>query len=316
MKFEIFLLLSILTLAVPETTVSKDWRGVTPLKTTRAEVEKRFGKPDERGGYDFKDQRASFEYGDGSCKGVYLTLGEVSCKCLAADDAVMSIFVEPLVKVKISDLRLDPKKFKKDPINPFPHTFTYSNIEEGIVYTVDESEDELMHITYYPAVSDCQELTARSTTESNSWRGLRPLRSSRKDVEALLGSPKRSGTTIVTYETDYESAVATYSDGKCGASGPGWNVPKNTLVELVVNPTPDFHLKELQLPSARYARNEIFQYPETPNPPRVWIYTDRETGITIRTQADSGGSAEEIVVSITYFPAQRDEKLRCRSRND
>jgi len=298
---------------LPQTALSKDWQGIVPLKSTRAEIERRFGKPDKWGGYEVKGERVSFEYGN-RCKGLYLTLGADNCKCLAADDAVRSIFVEPTTKRKISDLKLDMKNYKRVPVNPFPQTFEYANYEEGIVYTVDESEDEVMHITYYPSVVDCEDiLTQRTPANRNSWRGLVPLHSTRKEVEKLLGVPHRQQSTQVAYETDHESIVAQYAAGNCDAAVPGWNVPKDTLIELLINPNPGFSLKELNLDSSRYERSEMFPYTETDNPPRVWLYVDKKNGVSIRTQSSArGGGGEELVVSITYYPAQKDEKLRCR----
>lgn len=293
--------------------MAKEWRGIVPLKSTRADVERRFGKPDKWGTYKFKEERVSFDYGDGPCKGLYLALGQDNCKCLVDKDTVMSIFVEPTVKQKISDLTLDMKKLRRTPINPFPHTFEYDNQAEGITYTVDEPADELTTVTYYPSEADCQDIISkRAPKYRNVWRGLRPLQSSRKDVETLFGSPQRNWETSATYETDHENIVAKYSGGSCDASGANWNVPKGTLIELSVNPSPSFILQELHLDPARYARHEIFPYPEIDNPPKVWLNTDDLNGITIRTQSSrSGGEGEEVVVSITYRPSKSDEKLLC-----
>lgn len=311
MKLKILFSLVVVVI-LPESVLSKDWRGIVPLKSTRVDVERRFGKPDKWGYYNFKEERVSFNYGEGSCKGLYLTLGKDNCKCLTDEDAVMSIFVEPTVKRKISDLKLNMTKFIRTPITPFPQTFVYRNSQEGIVYTVDESENEIMHITYYPSPVDCQDIISkRAPAVRNSWRGLVPMRSTRKDLERLFGTASREETTLVTYVTDYETIVATYSDGKCNP-GSGWNVPKNTLIELVVNPTPSFLLKELHLDFSRYEQSEIFPYPELDNPPKVWNYVDNLNGIIIRTQTTRGSEGEELVVSISYLPAKRDEELRCK----
>ena len=311
MRFRI--LFSLLILAfLPQSGLSKDWRGIVPLKSTRRDVERRFGKPDKWGDYVFKGERVSFDYGQGSCKGLYLILGKDNCKCLADEDAVMSIFVEPTVKTRISDLNLDLKKFTRTPIAPFPQTFEYHNPEEGLVYTVDESEDEIMHITYYPSTFDCQDIISKRTPKSrNSWRGLVPLHSTRKDLERLFGSANRDGATLVSYRSNHETIVATYSDGKCDSSSSDWNVPKNTLIELIVNPNPSFLLKELHLDSSRYERSEIFLNPQLDNSTRAWNYVDTINGILIRTQLTRDGG-EESVVSISYLPARGDVKLRCR----
>ena len=308
------LLFSLLTLVLmTQTSLAKEWRGIVPLRSTRADVERRFGKPDKWGNYEFKDERVSFRYGGGHCKGFYLTLGEDNCKCLLNKDTVMAIDVEPTGKRKISDLKLDMKKFRRTPINPFPHTFEYDNVAEGITYIVDEPEDEIRSIEYYASSDDCGDIiNKRAPRYRNVWRGLRPLHSTRKDVEALFGSPDRDWQASASYETDHESIVAKYSNGSCDAAGTDWKVPKSTLIELSVNPNPSFLLKELHIDLQRYQRYEIFPYPETDNPPKVWNYIDDKNGITIRAQSSrGGGEGEEIVVSITYQPATKDEHLRC-----
>lgn len=302
-------------LLLPHDSIAKEWRGITPLKSRRADVERRFGKPDKWGDYEFKDERVSFDYGNGPCKGLYVALREDNCKCLTDHNTVMSIFVEPTVKRKVSDLKLDMTNFRRTPINPFPNTFEYDNPAEGITYTVDEPNDEIRHVTYYPAPTDCQDIIAqRAPAHRNSWRGLVPLKSNRENVEALLGPARHNLQTHATYETSHESIVAYYSDGRCDASGRGWSVPQGTLIELVVNPNPGFSLQELHLDAHRYERREIFPYPEIDNPPRVWNYIDSLHGIRIRTQSSHGGGGEEMVVSLIYGPEKKDEKLRCSNK--
>jgi hypothetical protein len=291
--------------------IAKEWRGIFPLKSTRADVERRFGKPDKWGDYEFNDERVSFDYGDGPCKGLYVALREDNCKCLADDNTVMSIFVEPTVRRKLSGLKIAMTDFRRTPISPFPNTFEYDNPKEGITYTVDELNDEIKHVTYYPSPSDCQDIIIRrGSARRNSWRGLVPLHSNRKKVEASLG-PARRDLRTVTYETNHERIVAQYADGRCDGSSPGWNVPEDTLIELVVNPTPGFLLQELDLDTRQYERREIFPYPEIDNPPHVWIYIDNLHGITIRTQSSRGEGSQEVIVSLTYGPERKDEKLRC-----
>jgi hypothetical protein len=303
-----------LGLSVAPNVLGKDWHGIMPLKSTRADVESRFGKPDKWGEYEVNNERVSFHYSEGSCKGLYESLGKDNCKCLLQKDIVVSIFVEPTVKRKFSDLKLDLRKFKRTAIAPFPQTFAYYNPTEGVDYTVDESEDEVTTIDYYATPDDCQNIVKnRTPKQRNSWRGLVPLASNRRDVEALFGSHQRDWKTSVTYETDHESILTKYSEGNCNVSDAQWNVPKNTLIELTVNPNPSFLLQELHLDPQRYERHEIFPYPEIKNPPKVWNYVDNLNGITVRTQSARGGEGEEVVVSITYQPARMDERLRCKS---
>lgn len=298
-------------LLLPAESIGKGWRGIVPLKSTRADVERRFGKPDKWGDYEFNNERVSFDYGDGPCKGLYVALKENNCKCLVGENTVMSIFVEPTVSQKFSDLKIDLTNFQRTPISPFPNTFEYDNPKEGLTYTVDELNNNLKHVTYYPSPADCEDIVMRiGSPLKNSWRGLVPLHSNRENVEALLG-PARRELRTVTYETNHERIIAQYADGRCDVSSPGWNVRKDTLIELTVNPTPSFLLQELELDTRRYERREIFPYPEIDNPPDVWIYIDDVHGITIRTQSSRDGGPE-VVVSLIYGPKREDEKLRCK----
>jgi hypothetical protein len=226
----------------------------------------------------------------------------------------MSIFVEPTVRRKISDLKIDMANVRRTPISPFPSTFEYDNPKEGITYTVDEHNNEVKHVTYYPSPTDCEDIIIRrGSARKNSWRGLVPLQTNRAKVELLLG-PARRDLQTVTYETDHERIVAQYADGRCDASSSGWKVPEDTLIELIVNPTPGFLLQEFDLDTRQYERREIFPYPEIENPPHVWIYVDNVHGITIRTQSTRGERGQEVVISLTYGPEGKDEKLRCNQK--
>jgi hypothetical protein len=303
----------ILSLLVAQNVIGKDWRGIVPLKSTRADVESRFGKPDKWGQYEVNDERVSFHYSDGPCNDLYETLGKDNCKCLVQKGTVMSIFVEPTVKRKFSDLKLDLTRFKRTAIAPFPHTFEYDNPTEGIDYTVDESEDEVTTIDYYATPDDCQNVIKnRAPKYRNSWRGLIPLHASRQDVERLLGASQRSWGTSAAYETDHELVTLKYANGKCGEPNTEWNVPRDTILELVVGQRLSFLLSQLNLDPSRYERQELFPFPEIANPPKVANYVNQADGISIRAQSTGGG--EEVVVSITYKAASRDENLRCSTK--
>lgn len=150
--------ISVLGVIAAQNSMAKDWHGIVPLKSTRADVERRFGKPDKWGDYQIDDERVSFEYSDGPCTDLYRGLGKENCYCLLEGGTVLSITVEPTVKRKFSELRLDLTKFKKTAISPFPYNFEYSNPTEGITYEVDESDDSIRDINYEAALIDCQNI--------------------------------------------------------------------------------------------------------------------------------------------------------------
>jgi len=286
---------------------AKEWRGIVPLSSTRADVERLMGKPNELGRYEVNGERADIIYSDGPCRGQFYPLEKPSCKCLVQKDTVLSIYVEP-DQLKFSKVRIDKSKFTRTAIVVGNGLFSYSNVTDGIVYTVDEVQDEVIDVEYLPSFADCQLVTTMTATPRNSWRGLIPLHSNRQVVEALLGPPSRSWERAHSYDAENEIVTVKYSKGKCDEPGTEWNVPNDTIVEFVVTPRLSFLLRQLNLDFQSYQREEVFPLPEIPDPPKVADYVDHVNGIIIRAELN-GGSEE--VVSITYRPAKKDEALRC-----
>jgi hypothetical protein len=130
---------------------AKEWRGIVPLKSTRADVEKLLGKPNGLGRYQFENERAYINYSDG-CSRID------DCRCLVPKDTVTYIFVTLESDLKLSDLKIDRTKYQKTRSTHLPGIVTYSNDEEGIIYTVDDEDDEITDITYLHTVRDCQSL--------------------------------------------------------------------------------------------------------------------------------------------------------------
>src|SRR5882724_2780488 len=168
-------------------TQAKSWRGIVPLKSTRADVERLLGKEDSFGRYQFADERGSIRYRQDPCLGAYRPLQKDNCECMVSKDTVVSIFVTLEVTRTFSSLHLDKTKHERKPHHVGPLFVDYVNWDEGVIYTIDESNDEILDIEYVPSDADCNDLLARNTpTYRNSWRGLIPLHSNRTDVERLL----------------------------------------------------------------------------------------------------------------------------------
>lgn len=291
-------------------TQGKEWRGIVPLKSSRSEVERRFGLPDKWGYYNLKDERVSIEYSDGPCQGYYINLGRDNCKCLVPRDTVMSIFSESRGNRSFSELKLDLTRFSKAAIAPHPHTFEYSDPSEGIDYEVDESENRIISITYYESPHDCQGVIYSLRPQyRNSWNSIIPLHTSRSEVEKRMALPDRRIDTTYVYETGSEIVSIKYSTGKnCANQSERWNVPKDTVLELVVGQRLPFLLNRLNLDLKQYERVEQVST-EVSGVPQFVKYTDETSGIEILTRSIEG--AEE-VVSVRYFPAEKDSSLRCK----
>src|SRR6185295_17782481 len=131
----------------------KAWRGIVPLKSTRADVERLLGKPNALGRYEFENERAYIHYAEGSC-----ARDMIDCQCLVPNGTVLDIFLNLEVELKFSDLKVDRAKYRAIRNGHLPTIVAYSNDEEGVVYTVDEEDDEVMDINYLPTAKDCQTL--------------------------------------------------------------------------------------------------------------------------------------------------------------
>lgn len=100
-------------LTVTHDSMAKDWRGIVPLKSRRTDVERRFGKPDQWGDYTVGDDKVSFLYSGSPCSDLYQPLQKDNGKCLLPTDTVLEITVEPIIKRKFTNVRIDLSSFKK-----------------------------------------------------------------------------------------------------------------------------------------------------------------------------------------------------------
>jgi hypothetical protein len=228
---------------------------------------------------------------------------------MVSKDTVVSISVTLEVSKTFSSLHLDKTKYQRRPANAGPAYVDYINLDEGVIYTVDESDDEIIGIDYFPADADCKELIARNTPAyRNSWRGLIPLHSNRVDVERLLGSPTKANDTLNIYETDNETVGVRYSPGECKPGVNEWNVPAGTVTDFRVSPLPAFDIRGMRLDPGRFRRQEV--QPPPINLGKVLNYIDEANGVIVRAKDDG---RVETLMSIDYLPSKKDEILRCKS---
>src|SRR5436190_1205603 len=94
-------------------TQAKSWRGIVPLKSTRADVERLLGTPNSLGRYEFGDERAYVQYRENPCVGAYRPLEQDNCECFVSRDTVVSIHVTLEVLRTFSSLRLDKTKYQR-----------------------------------------------------------------------------------------------------------------------------------------------------------------------------------------------------------
>ena len=127
---------------------AKEWRGIAPLKSTRADVEKLLGRSTHDGygiSYPVGDEVATFEYSSGGCsdKGRVYDVPPYT---------VLRIRVSSGHKPRFSDLEIDLRKFRKVEDSELPDVLYYINDEEGVAYEVQGGL--VMTTEYWPTAKD------------------------------------------------------------------------------------------------------------------------------------------------------------------
>ena len=139
-------------------TSAKSYHGHTPLRSTRADVEKLWGKPlpppPESGrGYVLTDDRSIYFTDEGV---VYVLYARVTSDCdeSVTGDTVLWISLEPKRELPLSDLRIDKSKFRTyDPSTPKGFGYkAYTDETEG--YSILTYKGLVQEIYYQPTAKD------------------------------------------------------------------------------------------------------------------------------------------------------------------
>ena len=138
-------------------------------------------------------------------------------------------------------------------------------------------------------------LTFELSASAKSWRGIVPLRSTRADVEKILGKPTSSNHV---YKIGAGTVDITYAQQRCEQNAPSgwgsWNVPSDTVINLSFDT--DFLVSDLKI------RN-LEKYKLRTDKPTMEYRLPVE-GIQYSVKGDR-------VVRITYGPTDKDKTLRC-----
>jgi hypothetical protein len=137
----------------------------------------------------------------------------------------------------------------------------------------------------------------------NEWKGLVPLRSTRADVERLLGKPSMSPGFVDIYKTEAERVDVRYSNGPCEPSPvERWNVANDVVILLEVIPQRTIEIETLQLDPKRYIR-----FQETH--PEIWVqYWNKDDGIIVHSILQG---KKEYLRFFEFRPSAKDKALRC-----
>jgi len=129
------------------------------------------------------------------------------------------------------------------------------------------------------------------------WRQITPLRSTRVDVERLLGTS--SNPYSAKYTLEEGSLFIEYSSGPCTPFRKGgWNVSKDVVVHMSFSPNIKKPVSTLKLDPKRF-RKVIDDHVGG-----IIYYINDESGLTYEVQ---GGKVD----AIYYQPGKKDDHLYC-----
>ncbi len=141
--------------------------------------------------------------------------------------------------------------------------------------------------------------------KNNEWHGIKPLHSTRADVERILGKPTPDSIAkdAASYVTRDAKVSVLYSSAGCDVEpNNGWNIPYLTVLEITVYPEAGLPLSDLKVAKERFERR-----PDPDIIDRVEYFNDKDgVGFFV--------NGEGIVESIRYFPKEKDNHLRCKKR--
>jgi hypothetical protein len=156
-------------------------------------------------------------------------------------------------------------------------------------------------------------LAAASPVRAKSWRGLTPLKSTRAEVERVLGPPVLASESKQVirhvYRADKLRITVDYSVGKCFEGVGGWRVPRESVTDIHITPDemlPAPNLKQiddLDFGSAKFTR--VFD----PHDESTSYYVNSEEGVAITIKGRR--NEDKWVESVTFYPPDTEKHLRC-----
>jgi len=149
--------LGLLLVAFVGNTASKSWHDIIPLKSTRADVEKLWGKPQPppangMRAYTLNDQRSIYFTEEGEIYILYASFSE--CREGVTADTVLWVSVEPNNKTSLSDLKIGESNFVTyDPAEPTGIGYkAYEDARGG--YTILTFKGIVKEVRYQPTAED------------------------------------------------------------------------------------------------------------------------------------------------------------------
>src|SRR5258708_4966767 len=96
-------------------------------------------------------------------------------------------------------------------------------------------------------------ITSLLFAQPQSWRGIAPLHTTRKQVEKLLGRPSLVNG-VASYNFENEKVEVRYSKYRCGdpRNLDRWNIPPGTVLSVRISPQRQTQIADLHLDLSKF----------------------------------------------------------------
>jgi len=222
MLLNIILAVFLFTCCIP---IENGWKGVKPLKTSKAEVDKILGKSGEDASgfhrYMVPEAEIVVDYSKEPCSLAPQGRGGYTVPV----NTVLSYTVLLKAKPKVSDFEFNPKNSHRVSSEHLLNYASYVNDDDTVeinVMTEAGSEEFVYEIVYRGKNSDLERLRCKETSSAsiaNGWKGIKPLKTSKKEVEQLLGSSRVDNNGYFWYSTGDTDIEVNYSTEPCSENG-------------------------------------------------------------------------------------------------
>lgn len=144
--------------------------------------------------------------------------------------------------------------------------------------------------------------------QKEEWSCLMPLKSTRAEVEKILGKPDKFFDTYGRYDTSYGRYSVWYATGHCQkkVEGQDWNVDAGIMTSLFVYPN------KVNLIDQYLSNLKDYERRESPGGYSRFLYLSKDESLIYETIKRPDSS--EFIYAISLEPGKDKEKLLCSSK--
>lgn len=144
--------------------------------------------------------------------------------------------------------------------------------------------------------------------ERIDWSKVVPFKTTRAEVEAMLGPPTWGKGYILSYDTKDDRITVWYGGAKTlQGNRCQWVLPENTVFDFVYAPKKKFPLADMKLDLAKFTKRKALEMEDD------FYYDNPVEGLTLTTRLVDG---QEMFLSLERGPDQALKQKYCKSAAD